>query len=176
MRRISYLLLAAFMAVSLAGCDKSKNPTQYPTKDARGRWIDPSDINSEPAVRGGLNLFRAGQKKDANPENVIQVNRYLWTAAVDVLSTMPLSVVDAYGGVIATEWNIDSENTDERLKVLATIRGIALQARALSVVVHRQILDENDNWMPAEVAKETTLKIENLILERARELRIDEAS
>src|SRR3546814_20159375 len=47
----------------------------------------------------------------------IGVNAYLWRASLDTLSFMPLLQTDSNGGVIVTEWYVNPNTHDERMKV-----------------------------------------------------------
>ena len=66
------------------------------------------------------------------------VNSYLWHAALDTLSFMPLASADPFGGVIITDWYVAPNAPDERLKVTIYIMDRNLRADGLKVVVFRQ--------------------------------------
>ena len=84
---------------------------------------------------------------------------------------MPLASADPFGGVILTDWYIDPQITNERVKINAFILGRDLQAANIRVRTFRQIL-QNGQWVDAAVSEETARKLEDAILTRARELRI----
>jgi hypothetical protein len=99
------------------------------------------------------------------------VNAYLWRATLDTLNFMPLATSDPVGGVINTEWYSPPENPNERVKVTAYILDRRLRADALRVSVFRQV-QQNNEWLDAQVNPETPLRLENAILTRAREIHI----
>lgn len=101
------------------------------------------------------------------------VNPYLWRAAIETLSFMPMLEVDPRAGAIITDWYANPEAPRERMKVSAFIMGSELRADTLRVSVVRQIRDERDIWLTAPVEAGTVLKIEDAILAKARQLRID---
>jgi hypothetical protein len=103
------------------------------------------------------------------------VNAYLWRAALDTLSFMPLSSADPFGGVIITDWYQPPATPGERFKVTAYILGRQLRADAVRVSVFRQT-QQNGQWVDASVSNTTTGDMENKVLARARELRSQSAS
>ncbi|MDX1581230.1 MAG: DUF3576 domain-containing protein [Alphaproteobacteria bacterium] len=103
----------------------------------------------------------------------LRVNGYLWQATLDTLSFMPLQSTDAAGGVIITDWYINPQVPGERLKVAVTIEDAMLRADALDVIVNRQRRDASGDWVTAPVKASTVLGLEDAILTRARQIRID---
>lgn len=103
----------------------------------------------------------------------VAVNGYLWRASLDTMSFMPLSSADPFGGVIITDWYTPPESLNERFKVQIYILDRQLRADGLRVTVFRQTRDETSGWTEANVNPETRTELENTILTRARQLRID---
>lgn len=99
------------------------------------------------------------------------VNGYLWRAALDTVSKLPVASTDSTGGVIVTDWFTSDKAPNERLKVSVYILDDALRADALRVTVHRETLNDN-MWSAAVVKASTAQQLEDAILVRARELRI----
>ncbi len=100
------------------------------------------------------------------------VNSYLWRATLDTLAFMPLSSADPFGGTVITDWYINPEKPDERLKATVYILDTPLRADGLNVTVFKQNKDATGNWIDAPVAAQTDIDIENAILTRARQLRL----
>lgn len=98
------------------------------------------------------------------------VNAYLWRATVDVLSFMPTQQVDANTGVLLTDWKVNPQAPNERLKVSAYVLDRDLRADALKVAVQRQV-NQNGVWVDAPVQAGTVQKLEDAILTRARQIR-----
>ncbi|MBI1328859.1 MAG: DUF3576 domain-containing protein [Alphaproteobacteria bacterium] len=99
------------------------------------------------------------------------VNRYLWHATLDTLSFMPLASADPFGGVVITDWYTAPENPNERMKLTIYILDRRLRADGIRVATFRQIR-QGDIWQDAPVNTETSTKLEDAILTRARELRL----
>lgn len=169
MRASFRVVIPALVLTALAACDSSQIEEKFPEKDATGRWVLPGDTKATPS--GGISLLDFGES-DVGPEDVITVNRFLWFASLEVLANLPLAFADPYGGVIGTDWHIDPARPNERMKVVAMVSGLELNARALSVRVYRQTRSVGGLWTPEEVSTETTRKIEDSILALARQKRI----
>jgi hypothetical protein len=99
------------------------------------------------------------------------VNSYLWHASLDTLSFMPLASADPFGGVIITEWYSAPQALDERMKATVYILDRRLRADGLKVAVFRQV-KQNGEWADASVSPETSTKLTDAILTRARELKL----
>lgn len=102
----------------------------------------------------------------------LQVNSYLWRAAMDTLAFMPFESTDSAGGVLITEWYSNPSRPNEQTKVVVRILDYALRADAVKVAVHRQVRTDAGSWIDAPVRAGTALKLEDAILLRAREIRI----
>lgn len=106
----------------------------------------------------------------ASKITTIGVNSYLWRAALDTISFMPLLQTDSNGGVIVTDWYVNPNSPGERMKLTVSILDQDLRADALRVAASRQIT-QNGQWVDAPVAAATVQKLEDVILTRARDLR-----
>jgi hypothetical protein len=100
----------------------------------------------------------------------IGVNAYLWRAALDTVSFMPLVQTDSNGGVIVTDWYVNPNSPAERMKLTISILDQDLRADALRVAGSRQI-SQNGQWVDASLAAATVQKLEDIILTKARDLR-----
>ena len=100
----------------------------------------------------------------------IGVNTYLWEAALDTLSFMPLLQTDSNGGVIVTDWYVNPNQPAERMKMTVTIFDADLRADAVRVSPQRQVL-ANGNWVDEPVQASTAQKLEDIILTKARDMR-----
>ena len=100
----------------------------------------------------------------------IGVNSYLWRAALDTVSFMPLVQADSNGGVIVTDWYVNPNSPAERMKLTVSILDQDLRADALRVAASRQI-NQSGQWVDAPVAAATVQKLEDIILTKARDLR-----
>lgn len=167
----------------LAGCsygtaDYDSFPGSAPgDQTVNGRKATRADLKNEGSVfgEGGLNIF-GGEESQQGGGSGIGVNSFLWRASLDTLSFMPLNSADPFGGVIITDWYTPPESSDERFKLTAYILGTALRSDAIKVSVFRQVNVGPNQWQDAVVEPGTVTSMEDAILTRARQLRIDSAN
>lgn len=165
-RRCLALALVAGVALAVAGCAERQYPLTNTTRKG-GEGI--SQKGAVPPVgerraftnTAGENL-RTGQ---------VGVNGYLWRAALDTVSFMPLASADPYGGVIITDWYTPPETPDERFKVNVLVRGSELKSDGVKVNVFRQKKGADGDWSDARIDQNTQVDMENIILSQARVLR-----
>ena len=79
-----------------------------------------------------------------------------------------------FGGVIITDWYSPPQAEGERFKATAYVKSAELSANALEVVINRQVSDGAGGWRDAPVAADTARRLEDAILLRARQIRIQE--
>ncbi|HEY4944192.1 MAG TPA: DUF3576 domain-containing protein [Rhizomicrobium sp.] len=121
--------------------------------------------NTMPDTGGATSISAGGGR-------TLGVNSYLWHATLDTLSFVPLASADPFGGVVITDWYSPPQTPNERMKVTVYILDRSLRADGLKVAVFRQTKDTTGGWADAQVAGETSTKLEDAILTRARELRL----
>ena len=102
----------------------------------------------------------------------VNVNGYLWRASLDVLSIAPLISTDALGGTIITDWYVNKNIKNKRIKIMAYIKTSELRSDGVSVKVHVQKLESGD-WTDTYTDKKLASQIENNILNEARNYRIN---
>ena len=92
------------------------------------------------------------------------VNSFLWRATLDVLSFAPFQSTDAFGGIIITEW---FKKNNQQIKFTALIKSRDLRSEGINIKAY---IRNNKN----EISEDTEIsrKIEDLILTKARELRL----
>ncbi|SEL15385.1 DUF3576 domain-containing protein [Roseovarius nanhaiticus] len=122
-------------------------------REAKG----PARVGVKPSEPGGsiLDIFRGG---DAS----VKVNRYLWTASLQVLDFLPIQSADPFTGVISTGYGIPPGG-GRAYRATILISDPALDARSLNVALSSQ---------SGPVDADTRRAVEDAILSRARQLRI----
>ena len=172
---LSRLSLAGSLCIGgllLSACT-SEEITEEDFEGSSGVILETADIDYSKRKtifgEGGLNLF--GDSEPKNTGGALGVNSYLWRASLDTVSFMPVNSADPFGGVIITDWHSSTEAPSERFKLNVYILGRALRADGVRVAVFRQVQDRRGTWKDAGVPKETSIKIEDAILFRARQLR-----
>lgn len=123
---------------------------------------------------GGLSIGSLGDEPPSAAAlggTGVAVNSYLWRASLDTVAFMPLVSADPFGGVIITDWYSPEQTPDERFKVNVYILARDLRSDGVRASIFKQRLDKGA-WVDAQVDPQTTLRFEDAILARARELRI----
>lgn len=164
-RTLACLGLAALLAACSSGREVTND--EYNRADT-----SPMERGTGLFGEGGLNLFGTS-RSSANTGGAagIGVNAFLWRATLDTVSFMPLASADPFGGVVLTDWYQPPAANGERFKVSAFILGQQLRSDAVRVSVFRQV-QRGNAWVDAPVAQATGGDLEDRILARARELRI----
>ena len=118
----------------------------------------------------GVNLTELFLEKD-NSVGIINVNAFLWRASLNILSIAPLISTDALGGTIISDWYINKNIKNQRLKITAFILTRELRSDGIKVKVHIQNF-KNNVWSETITDSDLANKIEENILNEARNLRI----
>jgi hypothetical protein len=169
----------ALAVLLLAGCSGDEIPVDSSNYPKHGPKEDTHAQGSVLGGDGGIVLF-GGKKSGANDEGGaggggIGVNAYLWRASLDTLGFMPLASADPFGGVIITDWYSPPETPDERFKVNLYILDRQLRADGVKAAVFRQRRTPEGVWADAAVDHSTVTDLENAILTRARQIRVNTA-
>lgn len=160
-------LIAAVAAVSIvAGCGATRGslgPVRVADKDpVVQEQSAASDLVGTPERRVGDGTTIWDIFRNKNAEAKVQVNRYLWSASLDVLSFMPVQSIDPFTGVIVFGYGTPPGG-GRSYRATVLIDDPALDARSLNVALSSR---------GGPVAAGTQRAIENAILDRARQLRI----
>ena len=156
-----YFLFLLFFIVSSCGSLFEGEYTGYEKKGAPGLFSKDSEK--------GLNLsdFLFSEEEGES----FYVNSFLWRASLEVLSIAPLSSTDAFGGTILTEWYNDPKIKNKRIKLAVFIKSRELRSDGISVKVYVQSMN-NNKWSKVTQDKKLSSKVEEVILAKAREIRI----
>lgn len=170
-----YLASIFIVSATLAGCgganieSADSNPTPHDTAQGPGLFSGSSG-NILDAFRQG------GNSANATATAKIGVNAYLWRAALESVSFMPITQTDSAGGVIVTDWYSTSSQPNERVKANVYILGTALLPQNLKLNVFREERSASGVWTPVEVSPSTLRQLEDTILNKARTLRVQSQS
>ena len=170
--RLVAVAVAGLVLVACAGMDI--DPT-YQKKEGQGVDPNPSVERQTVFGPGGLNNIFGGGDKPVRGEGGggIGVNSFLWRAALDTVAFMPLNSADPFGGVIITDWFSPEETPNERFKMTIYILDYRLRADGIKVAVFRQLRTRVNGWDDSTVNSQTAIDLENAILTRARQMRMD---
>ena len=101
-----------------------------------------------------------------DPNTTVEVNKYLWVAAQDVLNFLPIESVDPFTGVIVTGYGTPPGG-GRAYRATIYVQDPALDARSLKVSLQSS--------GGSQVDRGTVRAIEDAILTRARQLRVQDA-
>lgn len=170
-------IISMLMALSVAACGSMESEARYPETKTSGKSNPAPDPNAED--QGGLfgpdGIVLFGGKDRGTEDSGssgIGVNALLWRASLDTLSFMPLASADPFGGVIITDWYSSPDRPSERMKATVYILDRRLRADGLKVALFRQQIGPERQWIDVPVSAETVGQLENAILTRARQLRV----
>ena len=166
------LILFGVAILGLSGCGIEPE-AKYPTGLDRSTTGDDNIYGKPEGIFGEGGILGNNRSDDDNGrgENGVQVNSYLWRAALDTISFMPVASADPFGGTIITDWYADPKVKGERTKLNVFILGRELKASNLRVKAFRQTAS-GGAWKDAPVAATTERALEDAILTRARQLRV----
>ncbi|MBY6135784.1 DUF3576 domain-containing protein [Nocardioides marinus] len=146
-------LSAAVSACGALGGRDDRKPSTYNENVIGGNPRDPENVEGSKI----WDIF-----KPSTAEREVQVNRYLWTASLDVLNFLPIQSVDPFTGLIVTGYGTPPGG-GRAYRATVHIKDPALDARSLSVALQSK---------GGPVSASTTRAVEDAILSRARQLRI----
>lgn len=169
--------ISAGLLASLAGCGgigsgdsglfgrRTKTETVY-TGTGRSDEVLESTLTYEQRElrRGGGGTKLQDLFVSADPNNTVEVNKYLWQASREVLNFLPIQSVDPFSGVIVTGYGTPPGG-GRAYRATIYVTDPALDARSLKVALATQS-------GPVDAA--TQRAVEDAILTRARQLRIQD--
>ena len=134
------------------------NKSENPSKE-----VADFNINSMDADGKGVSILDL-LSNEGSSETILKVNRYIWKASLEVLNFLPLEGVDPFSGIITTGWG-KPPGTSTEYRATVYIQDPSLDARSLKVALLKKT---------GLVDPEIIRTIENAILSRARQLRIND--
>lgn len=155
-------IIIATLAV-VCGCSTTPDiQNDAPVKDPMnpGKYLRPSQKDDIKDSR--FNLFSTTDEKKEN-----KVNAYLWKATLNVLKEFPLDKIDAESRYVMTEWY--NVNAKEKYKLYVQLVEHDLTSNSVDVKVYKRTGSVETLGHP-----ELETKIRNEILNRAREIRVQE--
>ncbi len=105
-------------------------------------------------------------KNADDPNTTVEVNKYLWQASLDILNFLPIESIDPFTGVIVTGYGTPPGG-GRSYRATVYVQDPALDARSLRVALQAR--------GGGAVSAETARAVEDAILTRARQLRIQDS-
>lgn len=162
----NFLGIGALMLLTACGGHSDK-PLEAPKSNEEKNRLGFGSL----AGPEGLSFSTGNVSGRTNDSGGNVVNRYLWQASLDTLRFAPLASSDGPGGVLVTDW-YQPANAKDRLKIQVRIKDRQLRSDALEVTVYKQVRS-NVGWSDAGVDLKASRDLENIILLKAREIRVN---
>ena len=163
--RTAFVVLTTLFLVS---CSNVGQPPQ--------RQNDEGPVSILTGKTGGWKLSDLGEITKQSASSM-PVNAILWRASLEIVSLLPIADVDTFGGTIISEWYSHPDNPNERIKLTVFVVDRELRSDAVRVTVHVQTRDGIDGtWSSSVRDTEFSRRLEDLILNRAREIRAESLS
>jgi hypothetical protein len=170
---MSKILSVACAALMLVACASDDAEEVKPTAEAPTPPMVTQTAQNQTTPGGSVFDWFGPNGAPADNRKGVAVNAHLWRASLDALSFMPMEQTDPFGGIIKTGWYTPPATPAERLRVAVYILDSRLRADALRVSVFKEVKKPTGDWTDATVDPETVTKLENVILNKARELKIN---
>lgn len=160
------LALVAAMALGVAGCGGRvgemfrRAPAPDPTLPTER--VDTTSASG--SAQGGSTIWNLFQNAD-EPNTTLEVNRYIWNAALEVLNFLPVESVDPFSGIIVMGYGVPPGG-GRAYRATVYVQDPALDARSLKVAMEAR--------GGGAVPDATVRAVEDAILTRARQLRIQD--
>ena len=151
------------MAVVLSGCGGGVGnffQGGERSRQAAAEIHDQNRLDGPGRTSTVWDLFSGGQ----DPSVTVDVNKYLWLASLEVLDFLPVQSVDPFSGVIVTGFGTPPGG-GRSYRAAVLINDPALDARSLNVALMTS---------SGPASRETIRAVEDAILTRARQLRIQD--
>ena len=163
---MSKYLILILIIIGITSCSSNREVVSNPVT---GETPNPGLFSKD--REKGISLSDILSPKDVDSMGA-NVNAYLWRASLNILSVAPLISTDALGGTIITDWYLNKNIKNQRIKITAFIKTNELRSDGISVKVHIQKFKDNF-WSDVETNKDLEIQIENSILNEARNLRLN---
>ncbi len=164
------ILLLVF---TFQSCQNTAVPREEPKRESifgeggLTKHLFGSDSSEEQAAKGSKNIIQEKHTVFVG----IGVNPFLWRAALDIISFMPLISVDAYSGTIITDWHSPNGTPNERFKTTVYVLHEQLSSDALKIQIFHQTRENmNAPWRQLNTDLETIRNLEDTIFTHALDL------
>ena len=174
LQRLARAALLAGLLPLIAGCGAGDDNTVGAMKAQEANALIESDDPTARYLGQTQNQGTASNStvwdlfaNNDNPNTTVEVNKYLWNASLDVLSFLPIESVDPFTGVISTGYGTPP-GSNRSYRATIYVQDPALDARSLKVALQSR----GGGVVPVD----TQRAVEDAILTRARQLRVQDSN
>ena len=172
--RLTSRLLPPFLAVPLlVGCQGVIDGVTENPRSAK----DEINYNAGGGkLFGDISLDSIMGEKNTGDALGLAVNATLWQSTLDIISFLPLSSADPFTGIIITDWYSSPGYPEERYKLNVRLIGKELRSDAVKVAIFKERREATGGWISVDADPKSARKLEDSILNRAREIRSNSAA
>ena len=162
-----FFIFALTISLTSCGGETRKLKTEeiiYKPRDA---------VKLEQMKEGGdflSDVFKT-KRSEENEFSTVSIKSPIWKASLEVLSSFPLSNVDARSGLIITDWYTSEKKPSERFKITVLLLSNDIRADSVKVSIHKQIIKQN-RWINMNINSKKPIAIERKIIQKAIELNL----
>ena len=152
-------IFALTITLLLTGCKNGK----LPGSDARKIPYDPKERVKRNLEQGkGFRLNNLISNNKPGGDFQFASSNELWRATLDVIDFMPLASANYSGGMIISDWYLDSNNPNESIKIMVRFLTNEIRSDALDIKVffrkcdnlNKCLINEKDGPLSKELKKE----------------------
>jgi len=155
------LAMVAGLVLALAGCG-GRLGDMFRRAPGPGENAPQEQLDTSASAESRTTLWDLFENRD-DPNTTVEVNRYIWNAALEVLNFLPVESVDPFSGVIVMGYGVPPGG-GRAYRATVYVQDPALDARSLKVALEAR--------GGGAVPDATVRAVEDAILTRARQLRI----
>ena len=160
LRKITILSLI----ILLASCKNGK----LPGSDARKIPYDPKERVKRNLEQGkGFRLDNLIQGSQRGGDFQFASSNELWRASLDVIDFMPLASANYSGGMIITDWYVDSTNPNESIKINIRFLTNEIRSDALSIKIFYKTCTDLNKCLVSEKSGPLSKELKKEILKLA---------
>lgn len=160
------------LSIALAGCGGRGigsglfgGGAAQPDAISRNQGMTAQDAALNRGADGKRNTIWNLFKNNADPGVTLEVNKYLWKASLEVLDFLPIESIDPFTGVIVTGYGTPPGG-GKAYRATILVQDPALDARSLKIAMQGR--------GGSAVSPDTIRAVEDAILTRARQLRVQD--
>ena len=161
LRKITIFISLIFL---LASCKNGK----LPGADARKIPYDPKERVKRNLEQGkGFRLDNFIQGSQRGGDFQFASSNELWKASLDVIDFMPLASANYSGGMIITDWYVDSSNSNESIKITIRFLTNEIRSDALSIKIFYKTCSDLNKCLVSEKSGPLSKELKKEILKLA---------
>ena len=163
MKYIKQTIFFVSIILLISGCKNGK----LPGSDARKIPYDPKERVKRNLEQGKGFRLSTAMNGGVGGDFQFASSNELWRASLDVLDFMPLASANYIGGMIITDWYLDSLNSNESIKIIVRFLTNEIRSDALSIKIFYKTCDNLSKCIVSEKSGPLSKELKKEILKLA---------